>query len=122
MTHRLEHEAGFSLMELLIVTAFISVLAGIAVPNLMTSRAAANERSIVSTLRTISTAQAQVMSMNMLDSDNDGTGEALSLIELAGATNLRGTTVRLEPTALSQALGTQHPSGYVTAKGYLLGL
>lgn len=116
------NDDGFTLVELLIVTAFISVLAGVAVPNLMTSRAAANERAIVATMRTVATAQVQVMSVASLDADNDGIGEALSLIELAGRTELRGTAVRLEPTALSTALGTEHSSGFITNKGYLIGL
>lgn len=115
-------QSGFTLVELVIVTAMIGVLAGIAVPNLVTSRAVANERAILATLRTIASAQGQVMSQKSLDSDNDGIGEALSLIELAGATNLRGTSVRLAPTALSTVLGTQHSSGFVPSKGYLIGL
>ncbi|MCA8948940.1 MAG: type II secretion system protein [Planctomycetes bacterium] len=115
-------DTGFTLVELLIVAALISVLAGVAVPNLLSSRAAANERAIVATLRTIATAQAQVMSVGAVDADSDGTGEALSLLELAGNAPLRGTGVRLEPTALTKALGMQHPSGFVATKGYLLAL
>ncbi|MCR9244020.1 MAG: type II secretion system GspH family protein [bacterium] len=118
--HPREH--GFTLIELLIVTAFISVLAGVAVPNLLTSRAAANERAILATMRTIATAQAQSMAAGSVDVDNDGAGEALSLIELAGATNLRGSTVRLTPTSLTKGLGNAQTSGYVSNKGYLIGL
>jgi prepilin-type N-terminal cleavage/methylation domain-containing protein len=49
---------GFSLIELLIVVAIILIIAGIAVPNLLRSRIAANEASAVSTLRTIASANA----------------------------------------------------------------
>jgi type IV pilus assembly protein PilA len=44
---------GFSLLELLIVVAIISLVAAIAVPNLLAARRAANEGSAVSSLRTL---------------------------------------------------------------------
>jgi prepilin-type N-terminal cleavage/methylation domain-containing protein len=48
---------GFSLIELLVVVAIILIIAGIAIPNLLRSRIAANEASAVGSLRTINTAQ-----------------------------------------------------------------
>ncbi len=49
---------GFSLIELLIVIAVILIIAAIAIPQLLRSRIAANEASAVSSLRTVSTAEA----------------------------------------------------------------
>lgn len=49
---------GFSLIELFIVVAMISLITAIAIPNLLASRRAANEGSAQSSLRTIYSAQA----------------------------------------------------------------
>lgn len=59
LSHRtgLNGGAGFSLIELLIVVAVISIIAAIAVPNLLASRQAANEASAQSSLRTISSCE-----------------------------------------------------------------
>lgn len=50
-------QAGFSLIELLIVVAIILVIAAIAIPNFLASRMAANESSSVQEMRSITTAE-----------------------------------------------------------------
>src|SRR3989338_1952279 len=53
---RLRKMAGFTLVEIMIVVAIISLLAAIAIPNLLRARHNANEAASIVALRTISTA------------------------------------------------------------------
>jgi type IV pilus assembly protein PilA len=54
---RHQREAGFSLIELLIVVGIILIVAAIAIPNLMRARMSANESSATASIRTISTGE-----------------------------------------------------------------
>lgn len=52
-----QKQAGFSLIELLIVVTIIAIVAAIAVPNLLASRRAANEGSAQQSMRTIASCE-----------------------------------------------------------------
>lgn len=47
---------GFTLIEMMIVVAIIAILVAIALPNMLGSRKAANEKAVLAELRTIGTA------------------------------------------------------------------
>jgi prepilin-type N-terminal cleavage/methylation domain-containing protein len=118
----LSRTSGFTLIELMIVTAIISVVAGVAVPNLLSSRSVANERVVLAALRTITTAQVQCQSRALVDVDGDGQGEALGLAEMAGARTLRGSTTPLMPPVLPQSLGQANATGSTLTRGYLMAI
>ncbi len=53
------HQAGFTLMELLIVMSVILILMAVAIPNYMNMRSQANETAAEEELRTINSAEIQ---------------------------------------------------------------
>ena len=57
MTMRARTDRGFSMLELLIVLAIISIIAAFAVPRLLRARATANEASAIAGLRAVASAQ-----------------------------------------------------------------
>ena len=111
-------ESGFTLIEMLIVTTVIGVVAGMTVPNLLSSRLAANEAAVIATLRAISTAQFQFQSAGELDQNGDAGFEYGTLGELGALDPLRGTTEPIARNLLSTRVATVDDNGWMTHHGY----
>jgi prepilin-type N-terminal cleavage/methylation domain-containing protein len=62
MRHNKRKERGFSLIELMIVVAIMLIIAAVAIPSLLQSKAKANEASAVASLDAIKTAQTMYSS------------------------------------------------------------
>lgn len=60
----MKKNAGFTLIELMIVVAIIAIIAAIAIPNLLRSRMQSNESAAIGNLRTICGAQVAFHSAN----------------------------------------------------------
>jgi prepilin-type N-terminal cleavage/methylation domain-containing protein len=91
---------GFSLIELLIVVCIIGIVASIAVPNLLSSRRAANEASATSSMRTITSAQA-------------------TYLATAGANTNYGTAAQLfSQQLIDSVLNSAHSPGTTPKAGY----
>jgi type IV pilus assembly protein PilA len=90
-------QAGFSLIELLIVVAVILIIAAIAIPDLLRSRMAANEASAVASLRSINTSEVVYQSSNNI-------GYASKLLDLSDGGAAANCVPPTAPTSSSSCL------------------
>lgn len=100
-------EAGFSLIELLIVVVIIGIIAAVAIPNLLAARRSANEGAAISALRTVHGAQ-NTYSATSGNGDYAGTPWGLDGVGLSTLASL---------SLVDNALGSGTKSGYVYQTG-----
>jgi type IV pilus assembly protein PilA len=110
-------QAGFSLIELLIVVAIILIIAAIAIPNLIRSRMAANEASSAATLRTLNTSEILYsttyggFSPNLVDMGPNATTCGSTVIPTATAACLVDAVLGKDPIVKSGYTITYTPAG-----------
>jgi type IV pilus assembly protein PilA len=105
---RREREAGFTLMELLIVISIMLILMLIAIPNFSNMKSQANETSAIQSLRAIYEAQIQYQT------NYPANGFASNLSMLGGSTSA-GPPTPQAAQVLDTNLATGQKSGYTFA-------
>ncbi len=101
-------EAGFSLLELLVVVAIILIVAALAVPNFLRSRATASEGSAVQSLRVLITAESVYASTY-------GNGYSPDLPALGGGASVNCDTANLLDSVLAGGTKSNYRFTYVGA-------
>jgi type II secretory pathway pseudopilin PulG len=104
--------------ELLIVVSVLVILATIAVPNYLTSKAVANETAVIASMKRIAQAQFAFREGRFIDRDRDTMGEFGFIGELSGIVAMRGSGEFLQPPTLNPAFGFVDADGFADRHGY----
>lgn len=117
-------DGGFTLIELVIVLAVLTVLAAVMMTRLISTRLNSNEASVIVTMREIASAQIRFQASARADTDADGTGEFGFLKELTGAAGVRADArgralgAPLAPPLLPGSLRLLDGDGQLVRAGY----
>ena len=126
-----KQDSGLTMVEIIIVVAILAVLGAILVPNLLAAKVASNETAAIATLRSLVTAEAQMLGSAKIDADKDSIGEYGTFVELIGHSGVRTRVATLDasdftnrgsaadPPALSETMVEyMQKTGYLTKTGY----
>ena len=102
------HEAGFTLMELLIVMSVILILMAVAIPNYMNARSQANENAAMQELSTLNSAEIQY------ETNYPGNGFSCNLAQLGGDPKT-GAPSPQAAQLIPADLAAGYKSGYIFA-------
>jgi type IV pilus assembly protein PilA len=100
-------QAGFSVIELLIVVAIILIIAAIALPNLLMARMSANEASAVQSIRTIQSSETAYAITY------PSVGFSVTLAELSGASNSACAASSAQACLIDSVLASGSKNGYI---------
>lgn len=116
---------GFTLIEILVVVAMISLLATIALPIFVRSKMAASEQSALATMRMVAQAEAHFTTAVAADLNDNGVGEYGVFAELSGKLPVRSTSgglASLDPALVGGRFRNISPLGEMSIGGYLFRL
>jgi len=112
---------AFTLLELMVILVILAILITVALPQMMGTRADANETAAITTLRLMSQAQLGFANRKEADLNGDGIGEFGTFGEMSGNVAVRaaaGGTRFLEPSLISPAFRLISPLGEMYRNGY----
>lgn len=82
MRKRAAENAGFTLIELMIVVMIIAILAAVGIPLMVRLRMNANESSAAASIRMVGQGQESFRTAAFVDADGNGQGDYASLVQL----------------------------------------
>ncbi|MCP4641835.1 MAG: prepilin-type N-terminal cleavage/methylation domain-containing protein [bacterium] len=104
----MKKNAGFTMVELMIVMEIIVIIAALAIPQIMRAVMSANENSASGSLRNVAVGQASFKTAGFADVDGDGEGDYGTLDQLANP-DASGVT----PPFIDRHIASGLKSGYV---------
>lgn len=108
---------GLTLIQIMIGISVLSAIAIVAIPNVLSSRLAANETMAINTLKYIAMAQEEFRQQLEHNEDDDDSGEYGTFGQLSGVVETSKKRLA-DPPYLDERFKTREPDGVVGSMGY----